>query len=313
MNPKISVLIRTKNEAKDIAKTLDLIAAQSLPPDEIIVVDSGSTDGTIALVQQRPDVRLLTMRSEDFTFGRSLNLGFAATQADIVIALSAHAFPCDRDWLMHLVQPFADLQVAGVYGKQVPHQGAYPPVERDYRGFYSDQPRIQTNPNDLSDRAFSNANAAMRRQCWEKRPFDETLSGCEDVEWAWAMLALGEKIIYTPEAAVYHSHNEPLRQVYKRTYRETLALQALYGYDMGLRDAWKSWQQSVLADWQFILQHGKERQWLLRSPLYRLFWTYGYLSPSLPAALWKPLYKPWKRQWTREAALPTSSTEEARS
>ena len=312
MNPKISILIRTKNEAKDIAKTLDLVVEQSLQPDEIIVVDSGSTDGTIELVQQRPDIRLLTMRPEDFTFGRSLNVGFANTRAELVIALSAHAFPCDRHWLTHLVQPFADPHVAGVYGKQVPHPDAYPPVERDYRSFYSDQPRVQTNPNELNDRVFSNANAAIRRQCWEKRPFDEALSGCEDVEWAWAILSLGEKIIYAPEAAVYHSHNESLQQVYKRTYRETLALQALYGYDMGLRDAWKSWHQSVLADWQFILQNGNDRQWLLRSPLYRLFWTYGYLSPSLPAALWKPLSKRWQRQWAQEPAAP-SSTKEASS
>ncbi|MBW4691937.1 MAG: glycosyltransferase [Lyngbya sp. HA4199-MV5] len=290
MQLKTSVLIRTKNEAKDITKTLSLVMDQSLPPDEIIVVDSGSTDGTVELVQQA-NAKLITMRPEDFTFGRSLNLGCAATDADIIVMLSAHAFPCDRDWLNHLTQPFADSQVAGVYGKQVPHADADPPVERDYRSFYRDQPRVQTNPQEVGDRAFSNANAAIRRQWWEKRPFDETLSGCEDVEWAWAMLALGTKIVYVPEAAVYHSHNEPLRQVYKRTYRETLALQTLYGQEMGLRDAWSTWYNAVQADWQFILQQEKNRQWLLRSPLYRLFWTYGYLKPSLPAAFWKPVQK----------------------
>lgn len=300
MNPKTSILIRTKNEAKDIAKTLNLVTDQTLKPDEIIVVDSGSTDGTIALVQQRSDVKLLTMHPEDFTFGRSLNLGFAATQTELVIALSAHAFPCDRDWLKNLVEPFADARVAAVYGKQTPHADAYPPVERDYRSFYGNELRVQTNPNDFSDRTFSNANAAIRRQCWEKRPFDETLSGCEDVEWAWAMLMLGDTIIYAPDAAVYHSHNEPLRQVYQRTYRETLALQTLYAQDMGLRDAWKTWYGSVLADWRFILQQNKDRQWLLRSPLYRLFWTVGYLSPNLPVALWKPLYKQWNKRWKRE-------------
>lgn len=300
---KTSILIRTKNEAKDIARTLALVRDQSLPPDEIIVIDSGSTDGTIALVQQHRDIQLLTMRPEDFTFGRSLNLGCAATDADIIVMLSAHAFPCDRDWLQHLVQPFVDPQVAGVYGKQVPHVDAYPPVERDYRSFYSDQPRVQANPNEVGDRAFSNANAAIRRQWWEKRPFDETLSGCEDVEWAWAMLTLGTKIMYVPEAAVYHSHNEPLRQVYRRTYRETLALHTLYGHEMGLRDGWKTWHTAVSADWQFIRQQRKNRQWFLRSPLYRLFWTYGYLRPSLPAALWKPIHRWWARKHTapREA------------
>jgi rhamnosyltransferase len=303
MHLKISVLIRTKNEAKDITKTLALVMDQSLPPDEIIVVDSGSTDGTVALVQQHSHVRLLTMRPEDFTFGRSLNLGCAATDADIIVMLSAHAFPYDRNWLKHLVQPFEDPYVAGVYGKQVPHVDADPPVERDYRSFYNDQPRMQTNPNDGGDRAFSNANAAIRRQWWEKRPFDETLSGCEDVAWAWAVLSLGTKIAYAPEAAVYHSHNEQLRQVYKRTCRETLALHALYGHEMGLRDAWKTWRKAVSADWQFILHEKKSRQWLLRSPLYRLFWTYGYLRPSLPVALWKPMHK-W---WARKQAAPNEA------
>ncbi|HEY9895940.1 MAG TPA: glycosyltransferase family 2 protein [Candidatus Sericytochromatia bacterium] len=295
MNPRTSILIRTKNEAKDIARTLDLVTDQTLKPDEIVVVDSGSTDGTIDIVQQRADVKLITMRPEDFTFGRSLNLGFAATQAEIVIALSAHAFPCDRDWLRHLVEPFDDPRVAGVYGKQAPHLDAYPPVEREYRSFYGDQPRIQTNPQNPDERTFSNANAAIRRQCWEKRPFDETLSGCEDVEWAWAMLMLGHTILYVPDAVVYHSHNEPLSQVYRRTYRETLALQTLYAQDMGLRDACKTWCHAVVADWRFILQQQKDLYWLLRSPLYRLVWVYGYLRPSLPTALWKPFYKHWKR------------------
>ncbi|SRR5579883_1176360 len=290
-----SVLIRTKNEAKAITKTLELVMDQSLKPDEIIVVDSGSTDGTVDRVQQWPDVRLLTMRPADFTFGRSLNVGFAATQADIVIALSAHAFPCDRNWLKMLVQPFDDPRVAGVYGKQAPHLDAYPPVAREYQSFYSDQPRVQTNPDAVSDRVFSNANAAIRRQCWETHPFDETLSGCEDLEWAWAMLLLGYQIVYEPQAAVYHSHNEPLVQVYRRTDREARAQQALYHYDMGLRDAWRTWWQAVTADWRFIRQQSGDRRWLLRTPIYRLFWTYGYLRPSLPAALWKPFIKRWQQ------------------
>ena len=291
MQPATSVLIRTKNEAKDISKALYLVTNQLLKPRDVIVVDSGSTDGTVEIVKQWRDVKLIQIRPEEFTFGRSLNIGFEAAGGEIIVPLSAHAFPCNQHWLQNLVKHFDDPQVAGVYGKQVPHPDAWPPVQRDYLAFYSDQTRIQTSPDSRREHSFSNANAAIRRKCWEKRCFNETLTGAEDREWARAMLRLGYKIVYEPEAAVYHSHNEPLLQVYLRTYREAMAQQSLYESKMSLRHALRRWRDSVLADIQFILQNGNGCKWLLRAPIYRLFWTYGYLRPSLPAVMWEALVR----------------------
>ena len=300
MSVTASILIRAKNEAKDIAKTLALIADQSVLTRDVVVVDSGSTDGTVELVQQWSaqqanqlglTVTLLHMPAAEFTFGRSLNLGMAAAQGDVVLNLSAHACPCDRDWLNHLIQPFENPQVAGVYGKQVPHPDAYPVVARDYLSFYGNEARVQTNGHDPGDHAFSNANAAVRRSCWETRSFDERLSGCEDVEWARAMLGLGYQIVYAPGAAVYHSHNEPLLKVYQRTYREALAQKALYHSDVGIKGALHSWYSTVLADLRFMRQHQQAPRWFVQAPIYRLFWAYGYLRPDLPAALWRPLTK----------------------
>ena len=302
MSVTASILIRTKNEAKDIAKTLELVANQSVQPNEIVVVDSGSTDGTVDLVQQwsaqqaksGPTVTLLHMPAAEFTFGRSLNIGMTAATGEVVLNLSAHAFPCDRDWLKNLIQPFEHPQVAGVYGKQVPHADAYPVVARDYLSFYSDAARVQTNGQDASDHAFSNANSAVRRACWEKRPFDERLSASEDVEWARAMLGLGYHLVYAPNAAVYHSHNESLLKVYQRTYREALAQKALYQSEVGIRGLLSSWYRTVLADLQFIRQHQQAARWWVQAPIYRLFWAYGYLRPDLPDAVWRPFMR-WKR------------------
>lgn len=295
MESTISILIRTKNEAKDLPKALELIRQQSLKSTEIIVVDSGSTDGTVEIIQQQKDIKLIEMKPEEFTFGRSLNLGCQAAKGDIIISLSAHAFPCDRDWLKHLVQHFDNPQVAGVYGKQAPQRDAWPPVQRDYLEYYGEQIRIQTNPEKFNDHAFSNANSAIRRQCWEKRFFDETLTGNEDQEWAQAMLKKGYKIVYEPKAAVYHSHNEPLFKVYQRTYREALATKQLYERKMTLRSACQTWYRSILADIHFIRDLHEKLGWLLRSPIYRLFWTFGYLRPNLPNALWEPLINRWKQ------------------
>lgn len=295
MESDTSLIIRTRNESKDISKALDIVKNQLLKPSDIVVVDSGSTDGTVDIVKQWSDVKLIQISPEEFTFGRALNIGFEAAKGKIVVSLSAHAFPCSQHWLQNLVKHFDDLQVAGVYGKQVPQPDAWPPVQRDYLTFYGDQTRIQTSADSRREHSFSNANAAIRRKCWEKRCFDEALTGSEDREWARAMLRLGYKIVYEPEAAVYHSHNEPLRKVYLRTYREALAHQSLYERKMSLHDALRKWHKSVSADIRFILQNGKDHEWLLRSPIYRFFWTYGYLKPSLPAAMWEPFIKRRKR------------------
>jgi rhamnosyltransferase len=302
-----SILIRTKNEAKDLPKALELIREQSIAPFEIIVVDSGSTDGTVEIVKSQGDIKLIEIKPEDFTFGGSLNIGCEAAQGDIVVSLSAHAFPSNRDWLKNFLKHFDDPQVAGVYGKQLPQPDAWPPVQRDYLEFYGDRPRIQTQFEKVYDHTFSNANSAIRLQCWQQHHFDKTLWANEDQEWARALLKLGYKIVYEPEAATYHSHNEPLLKVYKRTYREALAAKLIYEKKMTLRAALETWYKSVSQDIRFILKSDRDRKWLWRAPFYRLFWTYGYLRPNLPNALYEPFLNKFKSKSSKDLKLPGRS------
>ena len=285
--PSVTVLIRTKNEAQFIGEALRLITHQRRKPDEIIVVDSGSTDATVELVQQWSSVKLMHMPAHEFTFGRSLNLGFQAATSDIVVSISAHAFPTNSDWLANLVQPFANPHVAGVYGKQLPQPDAWPPVRRNYLGYYGEQPLIQTNVNQERDRTFSNANSAIRRSCWEKRPFDELLTAAEDHEWAWAMLRLGYHIVYEPQAGVYHSHNESLLKLSHRSYRETLATNVLNQRELSLARGLINWKNWVIADIKFILTTQPDLKWLLWVPFYRAAEAYGCLR----ASSWKALVK----------------------
>jgi rhamnosyltransferase len=295
MNKTISVVIRTKNEVKYIAKALELITNQSMKPLDIIVIDSGSTDGTVEIIKQWRDVKLIQIPAAEFTFGSSLNMGFEAAKGELVASISAHAFPCNCYWLESLVKHFDNPDVAGIYGKQVPQPDAWPPVQRDYLECYYDQLLIQSNPDNSKDRTFSNANSAIRRQCWEKHKFDENLAGCEDVEWAWVMLKLGYKIIYEPSASVYHSHNEPLGKLFKRCYRESIALKELYDNEISLISTFRSCLASIKADFKFILRNKLDYRWLLRVPFYRLIAKYGAIKPYISLTLSTPLML-WQSQ-----------------
>ena len=175
---RVSVVIRCRNEEEHIGRLLAGILEQSIEGVDIVVVDSGSTDATLSIVDRFP-VRLLRIRPHEFSFGRALNRGFEAARGEFVVAASAHVYPVYRDWLARLLQPFDDPQVALVYGKQ----------RGDERTRYSERRVFATWFPETSDlnqpHPFcNNANAAVRRSIWKGLPYDETLTGLEDLDWA---------------------------------------------------------------------------------------------------------------------------------
>jgi len=112
-----SLVIRAFNEERHIGRLLEGVHRQSVKDVEIILVDSGSTDATAAIATQY-GAKVQHIPPQEFTFGRSLNLGLAATTRPLVVIASAHIYPVYPDWLERLLSPFTDPQVALTYGKQ---------------------------------------------------------------------------------------------------------------------------------------------------------------------------------------------------
>jgi len=211
MKPSCSVIIRAHNEEKHLGRLLDGIRHQTMPEVEIILVDSGSTDGTLEIAHRYP-VKLVTIQPQEFTFGRSLNRGIAAAQGECLVMASAHVYPVYPDWLEKLLQPLADDQKLGLtYGKQ---RGAETSNFAEHRVF------AHWYPDAASPRQgypfCNNANAAIRRSLWEQHPYDETLPGLEDLAWARWAFENGHAIAYVPEAEVVHVHQETPRGVSNR-------------------------------------------------------------------------------------------------
>ena len=217
MQPSVSLVIRCFNEELHIGRLLTGVMRQTLVPTQIIIVDSGSTDATLAIAGRFP-VEIATIDPTQFSFGRSLNLGCRRATGDVIVIASAHVYPLYDSWLAELAAPFADKAVSLTYGRQVGNETTYY-SERQImqRWFPETSDANQTHP------FCNNANAAIRRRVWERNRYDEALTGLEDMAWANAALKRGERLAYVAEAPVVHVHRERWSQLTNRYRREAIA------------------------------------------------------------------------------------------
>jgi len=219
---KCSIIIRAYNEEPYISRLLEGITHQTVSDVEIILVDSGSTDAT-ASIAGRYGAKVVHIQPEEFTFGRSLNRGIAAATRDLVVIASAHVYPVFPDWLERLLKPFTDPLVGLTYGKQRGPASAQFSEQQIYYRWYPDQSvAYQSHP------FCNNANAAIRRAVWEQNPYDETLTGLEDLAWAKELKSRKYGVSYVAEAEVMHVHNETPRGVYNRYRREAMAFKQIF-------------------------------------------------------------------------------------
>jgi len=216
----VSIIVRTRNEAAWIGRTLAAVFAQDFGGAEVIVVDSGSEDATLSIAAAFP-VTILQIPAESFTYGYALNAGARAARGDCLVALSAHAEPANRRWLSELMRPFEDPRVAGSSSRQIPHPGHR---LETYLVFWRALYALRFRPRPVYRYLFSNASSAVRRCLWQEHPFDEKLASCEDHFWALRMQKLGYRIAYCPASVVLHSHKVPVTTRLKRDWRELSAL-----------------------------------------------------------------------------------------
>ncbi|MBU0574071.1 MAG: glycosyltransferase family 2 protein [Candidatus Margulisiibacteriota bacterium] len=199
MDKKISIIIRSYNEEKWINACLDAVFKQDYKNFEVILVDNESKDQTILKAEKYP-IKILNIK--DFLPGKAINLGIEASTGEYIVCLSAHCIPVNEKWLANLLKDFeGDDKIAGVYGRQEPLSFTPDTDKRDLLTVFGLDKKIQ-----LKDSFFHNANSMIRRDIWKKIPFDDKITNIEDRLWAKEVLQAGYKIVYEPEASVYHYH-----------------------------------------------------------------------------------------------------------
>ena len=196
--PLVSIVVRAKNEERWIAPCLRGVFSQTYGNIEVILVDNNSTDQTLKRAQEFP---VKVVRITDFTPGKAINDGIRASRGDIIVCLSGHCVPATKVWLEKLVRDLSDPGVAGVYGRQEPLSYSSDLDKRDLLTVFGLDKKVQ-----VKDSFFHNANSAILRSTWNRFPFDEETTNIEDRLWGQKVIAAGHRIVYEPEASVYHWH-----------------------------------------------------------------------------------------------------------
>jgi rhamnosyltransferase len=220
----VSVIVRALNEEKWLGDALAACKSQILRDGrelELVLVDSGSTDRTITIAREH-GCRVAHIKKEEFTFGRSLNVGCEAARGDVLAFISAHCIPAGTNWLESLIEPIDKGLCDYAYGRQVGHETSRFSERQVFAHYFGEVSR-------LPQQGFfcNNANSAIRADTWRKFRFDEAVTGLEDMVLAKTIVNSGGRIGYVAEAAVAHIHEETLKQTRRRYYREALTMRSI--------------------------------------------------------------------------------------
>jgi rhamnosyltransferase len=272
----ISVVIPIKNGGTDLVRCLEAIAAQQVGDEvEVVALDSGSSDGS-AEAAQRHGARVHSVAPTEFHHGRTRNVGAELAHGDTLVFTSQDAHAADERWLANLTSSLESGEnVAGAYGRQLPHRDARPP-ERYFLDFlYGPERRTQrlTDTDELSFELtlFSNVNSAIPRQVWERYRFAEDIIMSEDQEWSRRVLRAGMTIHYEPGAAVHHSHSYTVADAFRRFFDSGASADRSY-VDEGRESKtalWKAGARYARGEIAWLWRTG-ERRWIPYAGLYEL-------------------------------------------
>lgn len=282
-----SVVIPTKNGGDRFIEVLVSVAAQVTSYEyEIICVDSGSSDKTLDVIRAFPEVKLYQIPPEDFGHGKTRSWAAEKCQGDYIVFITQDALPASVRWLDCFIGAMKENPDAiGGYGAHYPYPDCNLFDARDISGFFQgmgDETKViqvddlERFAIDLEYRMgfafFSDNNACVRRDYFLDYPYPD-VDFAEDQFWMLEKMGQGEKKVYCPSAAVYHSHNYGVIELLQRSYDEHKALRRLFDWNPvpnGRLLPRITWSLSR-GDWSYIRSLDMSRTKKAQSCLFALF------------------------------------------
>jgi rhamnosyltransferase len=226
MNPlpkAVSIVMRSFNEAWAIGETIQQVFNQDFDGGiELIVIDSGSSDGSIDIIKKTGRARLIQIPLGTYVPGVVLNQGAREASHDWIVYLNADATPVGRDWLSNLLKLCVNSGKFGAaFSRQIPRPDCQAVFAHDYDRCFGPERESKD-----WEHFFSMVSSVTHRSVLGKVPIREDLQYAEDDEWTRRLKKEGFEILYVIDSVCMHSHNYTLRQSYKRSFGDAKAMAA---------------------------------------------------------------------------------------
>jgi rhamnosyltransferase len=259
-DPRVTIIMRSFNEAWALRDTLPALQAQDYTNWDLIVIDSGSTDGSVDLIRAAQPKHFIQIQPHDYQPSRVMNHGMTLAETDTAIFLNADATPQGTNWLRPLAEALREPRHAAVFGRQIPRLDCEAPFALDYERCFGPQ-----RESAQWEHFFSMVSSGLRKDVWAKRGFLDALQYSEDDEYTRWCRAQGYEVVYCPDSVVMHSHNYTPRQAYKRSFGEAWALAAVWNGNTEPITANSrvllGWLGDAKRDLAYCRRNGRLREW----------------------------------------------------
>jgi len=266
----VTVAIPVFNGARYLDEVLRAVRAQAVDREvELLIVDSGSTDGSLEIAR-RHDARVVEIPKSEFSHGGTRNRMMEMARGDHVAFITQDATPADERWLASLLEGFDQVDdVAAVFGPHDPRPDASHMIKAEMARHFAAWggggavhiQRLDRSPAGLAAyRAFpgglsflSDVNCAIARWAWARVPYRE-VPYAEDQLLGRELIEAGFAKVFHPGARVIHSHDYPPLTFFRRYFDEFRALREVLGHREAAGPKRTLWDVRGLA--------GADKRWL---------------------------------------------------
>ncbi len=280
MEINVSIILLIKNGGERLKQLMESLQNQQFEGNvEIIAVDSGSEDESLQILESY-DTRIFKIKPEEFHHSRTRNFGAQKSNGQILVYLTQDALPIKQDFLETLISPLEDPDIAVSYGRQIANPDSKKVDVFFYSYFYPDEKKVlkkklADNPKKfyMDNIYVSDVCSAIKREVWAQLKFTNDVPMSEDKDFALKVLQAGYKIVYEPNATVYHSHDYSLTSLFKRRFKDGAAFSniALEGESQFLTEGLKF----ITEEMKFLIRN-KDFQLVPYAVLYNFIHFLGF-------------------------------------